>query len=61
MVATVCAELKTERTHYEILQIFSKSLLSKTLVYELLTKHDCKNIKESESILLLFSYIRTQY
>jgi hypothetical protein len=53
----VAKELKTERTPYEILQIFGRSLLDKTPVHELLTKPDYKNIKEPECNLLSFNYI----
>ncbi len=55
LVAIVVKELKAERTLYEILQIFGKSLLDKTTVRELLTKSDYKNIKEPNGNLLLFN------
>jgi len=55
LVAIVADALQTERTLYEILQIFGKSLLDKTPVQELLTKPDYKNVKEPEANLLLFN------
>jgi hypothetical protein len=45
LVAIVGADLKIERSTYEILQVVGISLLDKTLVTELLTNTDCKNIK----------------
>ena len=46
LVATVGKELKIERSTYEILQILGISLLDKTLINELLTSIDYKNVKE---------------
>lgn len=46
VVAIVGKELKLERSTYEILQILGISLLDKTLINELFTKIDCKNVKE---------------
>jgi len=53
LVAIVAKALKTERTIYEILQIFGKSLLDKTPINQLITKSDCKNVKELNYNLLL--------
>lgn len=46
LVALVGSKLKVERSIYEILQIFSISLLDKTPINEVLTKCDYKNFKE---------------
>jgi hypothetical protein len=46
LVAIVGAELKIERSTYEILQIVGISLLDKTPVNELFTNADCKNVKD---------------
>jgi len=46
LVALVGAELKNERSTYEILQILGISLLDKTPINEMLTNIDYKNIKE---------------
>jgi hypothetical protein len=46
LVAIVGNKLKVDRSIYEILQIFSISLLDKTPVREILTKCDYKNVKE---------------
>jgi len=46
LVAIVAYKLKVERPIYEILQIFSISLLDKTPVNEILKPNDYKNIKE---------------
>ncbi|MDR0688600.1 MAG: IS4 family transposase, partial [Prevotellaceae bacterium] len=45
LVAIVGADLKIERSTYEILQVVGISLLDKTPVTELFTNTDCKNIK----------------
>jgi hypothetical protein len=55
LVAVVAKTLKTERTIYEILQIFGKSLLDKTPINQLIKKSDHKNIKELNCNLLLFN------
>ena len=55
LVAIVAKELKIDREIYTILQIVGFSLQDKTPVSELLTKTDCKNIKEPERNLLLFN------
>ena len=46
LVAIVAYKLKVDRPIYEILQIFSISLLDKTPVKEILTDCDYKNVKE---------------
>jgi hypothetical protein len=46
LVAIVGNKLKVNRTIYKILQILSISLLDKTPINEILTKCDCKNVKE---------------
>jgi len=46
LVAIVGAELKNERSTYEILQILGISLLDKTPINEMLTNTDYKNNKE---------------
>ena len=46
LVAIVAYKLKVNRPIYEILQIFSISLLDKTPVVEILTNCDYKNVKE---------------
>jgi len=46
MVAIIGNKLKVDRPIYEILQIFSISLLDKTPVREILTKCDYKDVKE---------------
>lgn len=48
LVAIVGNKLKVNRSIYEILQILSISLLDKTSIREVLTKHDYNNIKERE-------------
>jgi hypothetical protein len=55
LVAIVAKTLKTERTIYEILQIFGKSLLDKTPINQLAIKSDYKNVKEQNYNLLLFN------
>jgi hypothetical protein len=46
LVAIIAYKLKVDRPAYEILQIFSISLLYKTPIKEILTTCDCKNVKE---------------
>jgi hypothetical protein len=46
LVAIIGNKLKVDRPIYEILQIFSISLLNKTPVREILTKYDYKDVKE---------------
>jgi hypothetical protein len=46
LVAIVAYKLKVNRSIYEILQIFSISLLDKTPIKEILTNCDYKNVKE---------------
>ncbi len=46
MVTIVGNKLKVDRLIYEILQIFSFSLLDKSPVKETLNKSDYKNVKE---------------
>ncbi|MCF8716344.1 IS4 family transposase [Joostella atrarenae] len=46
LVAIIANTLKVERRIYEILQILSISLLDKTPVREILTKHDYKDVNE---------------
>jgi hypothetical protein len=46
LVAIVAYKLKVDRPIYEILQIFSISLLDKTPVKEILANCDYKNVKE---------------
>jgi hypothetical protein len=55
LVALVGYKLKVDRSIYEILQILSISLLDKTPVREILTKCDCKNVKELENNQLIIS------
>ena len=55
LVAIIAKSLKTERTIYEILQIFGKSLLDRTPINQLITKSDYKNVKEQYYNLLLFN------
>jgi transposase len=55
LIAIIAKTLKTERTIYEILQIFEKSLLDKTPVNQLINKFDYKNVKERNDNLLIFS------
>ena len=45
LVAIIGADLKIERSTYEILQVVGISLLDKTPVNELLTNTDYKNVK----------------
>ena len=46
LVAIAGNKLKVDRPIYEILQILSISLLDKSSVREILTKHDYKNVKK---------------
>jgi hypothetical protein len=46
LVAIIGADLKIERSTYEILQVVDISLLDKTPVNELFTNTDCKNSKD---------------
>jgi len=46
LVAIIGYKLKVDRSIYEILQIFSISLLDKTPIKEILTKSDYKNVNE---------------
>ena len=55
LVAIVAAELKIERSIYTILQIVGFSLHDKTLVKQLLTETDYRNVKEPDCNLLLFN------
>ena len=55
LIAIVAKTLKTERTIYETLQIFEKSLLDKTPINQLISKFDYKNVKERNDNLLLFN------
>ncbi len=55
LVAIVGNKLKVDRSIYEILQILSISLLDKTPVKEILTKCDCKNVKELNNKQLTIS------
>jgi hypothetical protein len=55
LIAIVAKTLKTERTIYELLQIFGKSLLDKTPINQLINKSDYKNIKDPNDNLLLFN------
>jgi len=55
LVAIAAKALKTERTIYETLQIFGKSLLDKTPINQLINKTDGKNVKELNYNLLLFN------
>ncbi|EGK01655.1 IS4 family transposase, partial [Dysgonomonas gadei] len=55
LIAIVAKKLKTERTIYELLQIFGKSLLDKTPINQLINKSDYKNVKEQIDNLLLFN------
>lgn len=48
LVAIIGNRLKIDRSIYEILQILSISLLDKAPVREVLTKIDCKDIKEQK-------------
>jgi len=57
LVAIVGYKLKVERSIYEILQILSFSLLDKTVVNEILTKSDYKNVKELDYKQLEISWI----
>ena len=57
LVAIVAYKLKVDRPIYEILQIFSISLLDKTPVKETLTDHDYKNVKELNYKQLEISWI----
>jgi len=52
LVAIVGHDLKINRSIYEILQVFGISLLDKTLVKELFTKTDYKEVKEQFNQLL---------
>ena len=56
LVAIVGKELKIERSTYEILQILSVSLLDKTLINELFTKIDYKDVKEQYDKQLKISF-----
>ena len=55
LVALVGYKLKVGRSIYEILQILSISLLNKTPVKEILTKHDYNNVKELNNNQLIIS------
>nr|WP_321355159.1 IS4 family transposase [uncultured Draconibacterium sp.] len=55
LVAIIGNRLKVDRSIYEILQILSISLLDKTPVREVLTKYDCKNVKELKNKQLIIS------
>jgi transposase len=55
LIAIVAKTLKTERTIYELLQIFGKSLLDKTPINQLINKSDYKNVKDPNDNLLLFN------
>jgi len=57
LVAIVAYKLKVDRPIYEILQIFSISLLDKTPVKEILTSCDYKNVKELNYKQLEISWI----
>ena len=48
LVAIIAADLKINRSTYEILQVIGISLLDKTPVNELLTKIDYKDVKEQK-------------
>ena len=57
LVAILAAELKTDRSTYEILQVIGISLLDKAPVNELIKKIDYQNVKElncNQLILSLF-------
>lgn len=49
LVAIVGNKLKVDRTIYEIPQILSFSLLDKTPIKKILTKHDYNNVKELQN------------
>lgn len=55
LVAIVAKLLNTEKSIYEVLQIFGISLLDKTPVIELLTEFNHKNKEENDCNLLLFN------
>jgi Transposase DDE domain len=55
LVAFIGNKMKAERSIYEILQILSIYLLDKTLVKEILTKCDYKNVKEQKNKQLIIS------
>lgn len=57
LVAIICANLKTERSTYEILQILEISLLDKTPINELLTNIDYKNVNELNNNQLIINFI----
>lgn len=57
LVAIVGAELKIDRSTYEILQILGISLLDKTTVNQLLTNIDYNNIKERDDKQLSISFL----
>lgn len=57
LVAIVGADLKIERSTYEILQVVGISLLDKTTVNELFTNTDCKNVKDLFYNQLTISWI----
>ncbi len=57
LVAIAGRELKSNRSTYELLQVFGISLLDKTPVKELLTNLDYNNVKERDYNQLIFNLI----
>jgi hypothetical protein len=57
LVSIVGAELKIQRSTYEILQIVGISLLDKTPINELFTSIDCKNVNDMTSNKLTINWI----
>jgi len=58
LVAIAGRELKSNRSTYELLQVFGISLLDKTPVKELLTNLDYNNVKERDYNQLIFNLIK---
>ncbi len=57
LIAIIKAKLKSNRTTYEILQIFSLSLLDKTPINELINKPCLQNFKElNHNQLIIFEF-----
>ncbi len=57
LVAIAGRELQSNRSTYELLQVFGISLLDKTPVKELLTNLDYNNVKERDYNQLIFNLI----
>lgn len=57
LVAIIAYKLKVNRPIYEILQIFSISLLDKTPINEIFTTNDYKNVKEPDYKQLKINWI----